>query len=73
MRMVICFQIPTTLYICGTITSLSLTVQNVSDVRQIKIHTAKLLVHDPNPFEVEVIIAKLKKYKLPSSDQNPQK
>jgi hypothetical protein len=27
------------------------------------------LVPDPSPFEVEIAIAKLKKYKLPGSDQ----
>jgi hypothetical protein len=37
----------------------------VSDVRQIEIHTAELLVPDPSPFEVEIAILKLKRYKLP--------
>jgi hypothetical protein len=30
-----------------------LNVHRVSDVRQIEIHTAELLVPDPSPFEVE--------------------
>jgi hypothetical protein len=46
-----------------------LNVHRVSDVRQIEIHTAELLVPDPSPFEVEIAIGKLKKYKLPGSDQ----
>jgi hypothetical protein len=40
-----------------------------SDVRQIKIHTAEPLVPDPSPFEVEITIAKLKRYKSQRSDQ----
>jgi hypothetical protein len=44
-----------------------LTVHRVSDVR----HTAELLVPDFTPFEVEITIAKLKRYKLPCSDQIP--
>jgi hypothetical protein len=36
---------------------------------QIEIHTAEPLVPDPSPFEVEIRIAKLKRYKLPGSDQ----
>jgi hypothetical protein len=38
-----------------------LNVHRVSDVRQIEIHTAELLVPDPSPSEVEIDIAKLKK------------
>jgi hypothetical protein len=41
----------------------------VSDVRQIEIHTAEPLVPEPSPFEVEIAIEKLKKYKSPGSDQ----
>jgi hypothetical protein len=48
-----------------------LNVQNVSDVRQIEVHTAELLVLGPSRLEVEIIIAKLKKYKSPSSDEIP--
>jgi hypothetical protein len=40
-----------------------------SDVRQREIHTAEQLVPNPSPFEGEIAIAKLKKYKSPGSDQ----
>jgi hypothetical protein len=46
-------------------------VHRASGVRQIEIHTAKPLVPDPSPFEVEIAIAKLKRYKSPRSDQIP--
>jgi hypothetical protein len=46
-------------------------VHSVSDVRLIEVHTAELLVPGPSPLEVEINIAKLKKYKSPSSDQIP--
>jgi hypothetical protein len=46
-----------------------LNVHRVSDVRQIEIHTAEPLVPDPSPFEVEIAIAKLKRYKSPGSNQ----
>jgi hypothetical protein len=48
-----------------------LNVRNISDVRQIEVHTAEPLVPDPSCLEVEIAIAKLKKYKSPSSDQIP--
>jgi hypothetical protein len=48
-----------------------LIVHNVSDVRQIEVHTAELLVPGPSRLEVEIVIAKLKKYKSPGSDQIP--
>jgi hypothetical protein len=48
-----------------------LNVHSISDVGQIEIHTAELLVPDPSPFEVEIAIAKLKKSKSPGSDQIP--
>jgi hypothetical protein len=38
--------------------------QLFSDVRQIEIHTAESLVPDPSPFEVEIAIAKFKRYNL---------
>jgi hypothetical protein len=41
----------------------------VRDVRQTEIYTAKSLGPDPSSLEVDTAIAKLKKYKLPSSDQ----
>ena len=34
-------------------------------------HTAELLVLEPNPFWVEIAIIKLKNYKLPGSEQIP--
>jgi hypothetical protein len=44
-----------------------LNVHDVSDVRQIEIHTAELLIPVPSPSP----IAELKKYKSPGSDQIP--
>jgi hypothetical protein len=46
-------------------------VHNVSDVRQIEVHTAEPLVPGPIGLEVEITIAKLEKYKSPGSDQIP--
>jgi hypothetical protein len=46
-----------------------LNVYMVSDVRMIVIQTAEVLVSRPSPFEVEIAIVKLKKYKSPGSDQ----
>jgi hypothetical protein len=51
---------------------LNVLVHRVSDVRQIEIHAAESLVPEPSPFEVEIGIAKLKKYKSPGSDQIPR-
>jgi hypothetical protein len=48
-----------------------LNVHSVSDVMQIEVHTAESSVPDPNPFEVDIAIAKLKGYKLPGSNQIP--
>jgi hypothetical protein len=48
-----------------------LNVHNVSDVRQTEVHTAEPLVPGPSRLEVEIAIAKLKKYKSPGSDQIP--
>jgi hypothetical protein len=48
-----------------------LNVHRVSDVRQIKIHTAEPVVLVPSPSEVEIAIAKFKNYKSPGSDQIP--
>jgi hypothetical protein len=44
-------------------------VHQFSDVRQIEIQTVESLVPDPSPFEVQIPIAKLNKYKSPGSDQ----
>jgi hypothetical protein len=46
-----------------------LNVHRVIDVRQIEIHTAEPLVPDTSPFEVEIAITKLKRYKSPGSDK----
>jgi hypothetical protein len=46
-------------------------VNNVSDIRQIEVHTAKPLVPGPSRLEVEIAIAKLKKCKSPGSGQIP--
>jgi hypothetical protein len=35
----------------------------------LKYNTDELFVPDPSPFEVEIAIARLKRYKLPCSDQ----
>jgi hypothetical protein len=43
-------------------------VHRVSDVRQLEIHTAEPLVPDPSPFEVEIAIENLKRYKSPGVD-----
>jgi hypothetical protein len=40
-------------------------------VGQTEIHITESLVLNPSPSEVEITIAKLKKYKLPGSDQIP--
>jgi hypothetical protein len=45
-----------------------LNVYRTSDVRQIEIHTAEPLVSDRSPFEVEISIAKLKRYKSPGGE-----
>jgi hypothetical protein len=46
-----------------------LNVHRVSGVRQIGIYTAEPFVPDPSPFVVETVIAELKRYKSPGSDQ----
>jgi hypothetical protein len=43
-------------------------VHNVSDVRQTEVHAVELLVSGPSRLEVEIAIAKLKKYKSLGSD-----
>jgi hypothetical protein len=48
-----------------------LNVHDVSDVRQIEMHTAEPLVPGPSHLEIEMSIAKLKKYKSTGSDQIP--
>jgi hypothetical protein len=46
-----------------------LNMHNVRDVRQIELHTAEPLIPGPSHLEVEITIAKLKKYKSPRSDK----
>jgi hypothetical protein len=48
-----------------------LNVRRVSDVRLREIHRAEPSIPDPSPFEVEIAIANLKRYKLPGSDLIP--
>jgi hypothetical protein len=48
-----------------------LNVDNVSDVMQLEVHTVEKLVPGPGCLEAQIIIAKLKKYKSPGSDQIP--
>jgi hypothetical protein len=48
-----------------------LSVHRFGDVRQIEIPIAEPFVLDPKPFEVEIAIANLKRYKSPGSDQIP--
>jgi hypothetical protein len=52
-------------------TLLLLNVYNVSDARQIEIHTAEPLVPDLSHLEVEIAIVEVEKYKSPGSDQIP--
>jgi hypothetical protein len=44
-------------------------MHSISDIRQIGIHTAEPLVTGISLFEVEIAIAKLKRYKFPGSDK----
>jgi hypothetical protein len=46
-----------------------LNVHDVSDVRQIEVHTGEPLVRSPNHLDVEIAIAKLKKWKSPGCDK----
>jgi hypothetical protein len=41
-----------------------LDVHNISDVRKIEVHMAEPLVPGPRALEVEIAIAKLKRYKI---------
>jgi hypothetical protein len=47
-------------------------VHNVSNIRQIEIHTAEPLVFDPCRLETEIVIARLVKQKSQGSDQIPE-
>jgi hypothetical protein len=48
-----------------------LNVHNVSDVRQIEVYEAEPIVPGASHLEVEIAVAKLKKYKSLRSDQIP--
>jgi hypothetical protein len=48
-----------------------LNVYSVVDSRQVKIHTAELLLPHHNHLEVEIAVVKLKMYKLPGNDHVP--
>jgi hypothetical protein len=48
-----------------------LNVHNISNIRQLEIHIAEPLVPSSSHLEVEIAVAKLKKYKLPGNDQIP--
>jgi hypothetical protein len=50
---------------------LNVQVYRISDVRQIGIYTAEPLIPDPSPFEGEIVIADLKSYISPDSDEIP--
>jgi hypothetical protein len=69
--MEICLRIPTIFLISGRTAFLLLNVHNVSDVRQIEVHTAEPLVPGRYRLEVENAIVELKKYKSPGSDEIP--
>jgi hypothetical protein len=46
-------------------------VLNVSDVRQIEVHTAEPLLSGSSRIEVEIAAAKLKNYQSPGSEEIP--
>jgi hypothetical protein len=46
-----------------------LNVQGAGGIRQTEIHTAESFVPEPSATEVEIAIRKLKRYKVPDSDQ----
>jgi hypothetical protein len=46
-----------------------LDIHRVSEVRQIEIHTAELLVLDPTPLEVEICYCKVEKVQSSRSNQ----
>jgi hypothetical protein len=48
-----------------------LNVHNISDVRQVEVHTVVPLVPGPSRLEVEIAVAELMKYKSPVSERIP--
>jgi hypothetical protein len=71
MRMVTCLRLHNILNRWKSYFFQLLNVHNVSDVRQIEVRMAEPLAPGPSRIEVEIAIAKLKKYKSPGSDQIP--
>jgi hypothetical protein len=70
MRIVICSQIHSTLSRRKNYFSQLLNVWSVSDVRQL-VYITEPLVPGPSRLEVEIAIAKFKKYKLLGNHQIP--
>jgi hypothetical protein len=58
MGMVTYFLIPKTLQKSKNYYFQLMNVNGVNDFRQIEMHRAKLLIHDPKYFEDEIVIAK---------------
>jgi hypothetical protein len=56
---------------CKNYFSQIFSVHSVSKVRQIEIYAADPFVPHPSRFEVEIVLASLKRYKSPVSDQIP--
>jgi hypothetical protein len=48
-----------------------LNAQDAGDIRQTKIHTAEPFMPEPDAAGVDIAIKKLKRYKVPDSDQIP--
>jgi hypothetical protein len=48
-----------------------LIVHEINNVRQAEIHTAEPLVPEPSSSEVDIATWKVKRYKLPGTDQIP--
>jgi hypothetical protein len=46
-------------------------MHNVSDVRQTDIHSAEPLVPEHISFQLEIVIAKMRRYKSPDGNQIP--
>jgi hypothetical protein len=43
----------------------------LTNVGQMEVHAAKALIFVPSPFKTEIVVANLKRYKLPSIYQFP--
>jgi len=56
---------------CRNYFSPLLNIHGANDVRQTELHTAEPLVPEPNAFEVELVIKKLKSHKSPGIDYTP--